>query len=41
MVMKETKKELIVRKGDKVYVDRLVDEIMNTKKAVLKELASR
>lgn len=35
------KKKLIKIKGDKVYVDDLVVEIMNAKKAVLKELANR
>ena len=39
--MKKKKEELIIQKGNKVYVDRLVEEIMQAKKAVLKELASR
>ncbi len=35
------KKELVTIKGDKAYVDKLALEIINAKKAVLKELANR
>jgi hypothetical protein len=37
-----TKKEDLIRKeGDKVYIDKLLAELMAAKKAVLKELAYR
>lgn len=39
--MTKEKKELIRKEGDKVHVDELVNEVMNSKKAVLKELASK
>ena len=38
---KKHEKSLVRRKGDKVYVDKLLGEIMDSKKAVLKELAYR
>ncbi len=39
--MTNEKKNLIRKDGDKVHVDALVNEIMKSKKAVLKELASK
>jgi|GEM_PF-4071872 hypothetical protein len=39
--MTNEKKDLIRKEGDKVHVDELVDQIMKSKKAVLKELASK
>jgi hypothetical protein len=39
---KNTKKEGLIRvEGNKVYVDKLLAEIMTARKAVLKELAYR
>ncbi|MDO8554078.1 MAG: hypothetical protein Q7S22_04685 [Candidatus Micrarchaeota archaeon] len=38
---KETKEIILTRKGDKIYVDELVKEIIKAKKHVLKELAYR
>ena len=32
---------LVRKKGDKVYVDKLLEEIIDSRKAVLKELAYR
>ncbi len=39
--MTNEKKNLIRKEGDKVHVDELVKEVMKSKKAVLKELASK
>lgn len=41
MTKKTHEKDLVKKEGDKVYVDKLLGEIIDSKKAVLKELAYR